>query len=144
VSFYNPQDTSAVDAITVSFPQGFFHQITSSSQAVCFNRRFPRESQDSWVDFSSSNAITFLVDNSKTTILSKVTGFQIPLNLIPGNQQYVFQFPIVRPPASTNNASDFWVISFCPDRTQLSSCVLRNSTTALAQFPVLGRTLSAA
>ena len=144
VSFYNQQDTSAVDAITVSFPQGYFHQITSSNQAVCFNRRFPRESQASWVDFSSSNAITFLVDNTKTTILSKVTGFQIPLNLIPGNQQYIFQFPIVLPAASTNNPSDFWVISFCPDRTQLSSCVLKNSTAALAQFPVLGRTLSVA
>ena len=136
VSFYNMQNTTSVDAITLSFPPGYYHQIVSTSQVVCLNRNFPRKSQTSWLITDNTQQITFLVDNTKTTILSQVTGLPVALNLIQGAQTYVFQFPLVLP-TSTPQASNYWVLSFCADRTQLQSCVMTSPSAALAQFPVL-------
>ena len=142
LSFKADQSTTSVDAITIVFPTYYYHQIESQTEVVCVNRKFPR-SPFQWVDLSSTQSLTFLVDNTVTNLVEMSTGQAIVLNRIPGNQTFIFQFPVVLPFA-TPEKLNFWVLSFCADREKIEECLDWNLDTGLTHIPILGEDLSGA
>jgi len=142
LSFKTEQPTTSVDAITIMFPTYYYHQIESQTEVGCVNRKFPR-SPFQWVDLSSTQSLTFLVDNTVTNLVEMSTGQAIVLNRIPGNQTFVFQFAVVLPYA-TPEKLNFWVLSFCKDRNKIEECLDWNTDSGLAHIPILGETLTGA
>ena len=138
LSFRMTKPVTAVDAINIHFPSDYFHEITYPSiQVLCVNRRFPRASPTDWVDASSTQSITFLVDNTVTAIIDQSTGDPLQLNKIPAPETYIFEFPVVLP-ETTPVTGNYWTLSFCPNRTRIAHCIEETGTEAIAQFPILG------
>ena len=135
LSFYLAKPTTSIDAINIQFPNSYFHEIFSASrQVICVNRRFPRTSPTDWVDVSSTQSVSFLVDNTVTSIIDLNTGNPLQLNKIPGSQTYTFEFPVVLPSA-TPEGGNYWILSFCANRTRIAECIEHGE--AIAQFPIL-------
>ena len=142
LSFKTLQSTTSVDAITIVFPTYYYHQIESQTEVSCVNRKFPR-SPFQWVDLSSTQSLTFLVDDTVTNLVEISTGQAIVLNRVPGNQTFVFEFPVVLPYA-TPEKLNFWILSFCKDRNRIEDCLDWHKDDALAHVPIVGSQLSGA
>ena len=140
LSFELKRDTTAVDAISIKFPPSYSHEITSPSEVGCLNRGFPRASPTDWLYLNTTNAVTFLVDDTQSSLLDRTTGRSIQFNKIPGSETYGFTFPVMLP-QSTPDSGNYWTLSFCESRYNLDQCTSVSSTVAIAQFPILGDTL---
>jgi len=141
LSFTTLKSTTAVDAITITFPTHYYHQITSQNEVKCVNRKFPK-APVTWVDLSSTQSITFLVDDTRTGLIEMSTGQAIVLNRIPASETFVFQFPITLP-HETPTSLNFWTLSFCRDRKKIDDCLNWKADSGLTHIPIVGDVLTA-
>ena len=135
LSFTLTMATTSVDAITISFPASYYQSIGSESQVGCINRQFPRNPRG-FVDASSTQAVTFLVDNTTTSLIDLSTAKPVQLNKVPANQTFVFTFPVIVPTEGTPDYLNYWVLSFCADRNRIAECIDTDKKVALAQLPI--------
>jgi hypothetical protein len=140
VSFTTLKSTTSIDAITITFPTHYYHQITSQNEIKCVNRKFPK-APITWVDLSSTQSLTFLVDDTKTGLVEISTGQAIVLNRIPAGETFVFQFPVTLP-HETPDSLNFWTLSFCRDRTKIQDCLDWKTDRGLAHIPIIGDILT--